>query len=189
MKSFILSRTPELHHGEGALKSIPSVLSPYSGHALLVTGERSFETSTAFTTVMDELSRRKFLVDHVKIGQEPSPAMIDAVVSGYTAQEAGVVIGLGGGSVLDAAKALAAMIPVGGSVVNYLEGIGTQTHPGIRLSFIALPTTSGTGSESTRNAVLSQVGEQGFKRSLRHLNFVADVAILDPASPCIARRT
>jgi alcohol dehydrogenase class IV len=72
------------------------------------------------------------------------------------------------------------MIPTGASVRDYLEGVGTKNHPGTRLPFIALPTTSGTGSEATRNAVLSEVGPKGFKRSLRHLNFVADTAILDP---------
>jgi alcohol dehydrogenase class IV len=130
---------------------------------------------------MDELVRRKFVVHHIKIGHEPSPAMIDSAVASCSERSPQVVIGLGGGSVLDAGKAIAAMIPLGESVTHYLEGVGTRQHPGVRLPFIALPTTSGTGSEATRNAVISEVGEQGFKRSLRHMNFVADSAILDPA--------
>ena len=67
--------------------------------------------------------------------------------------------------------------------MEYLEGVGTRLHPGIKKFFVAVPTTSGTGSESTANAVLSGSNARGgFKRSLRHENLVPDVAIVDPAS-------
>ena len=130
---------------------------------------------------MDEFSRRKFTVSHCIIDSEPSPSMVDAAVATFAEHSPEVVIALGGGSVVDGAKAISAMIPLRRSVRDYLEVIGTKTHPGTRLPFIALPTTSGTGSEATRNAVLSEVGTQGFKRSLRHVNFVPDIAILDPS--------
>jgi alcohol dehydrogenase class IV len=68
------------------------------------------------------------------------------------------------------------------SVLSYLEGVGKgPSHDGAKIPFVAVPTTAGTGSEATKNAVLSQVGRAGFKRSLRHDNFVPDVAVLDPA--------
>ncbi|HTF22214.1 MAG TPA: iron-containing alcohol dehydrogenase [Chryseolinea sp.] len=181
MKPYTFSRIPLLHHGEGMIKMITTSIADYSGSALLVTGNKSFETAPAYSYIVDEFSRRKFAINHCKIGREPSPAMIDEAVATFADHSPTVVVALGGGSVVDAAKAIAAMIPLREPVKDYLEGIGTRNHPGTRLPFIALPTTSGTGSEATRNAVLSEVGPQGFKRSLRHMNFVADIAILDPS--------
>lgn len=106
--------------------------------------------------------------------------MIDDAVVSHAPHQPELVIALGGGSVLDAGKAIAAMLPLREPVKLYLEGIGTKNHPGLTVPLVALPTTSGTGSEATRNAVLSEVGSEGFKRSLRHMNFVPHAAILDP---------
>jgi len=116
----------------------------------------------------------------VYIPGEPSPAIIDNVVNSYFRQKIDLVVGIGGGSVLDAGKAISAMMYKSDPVIEFLEGIGHKEHNGTKLPFIAVPTTSGTGSEATKNAVISQVGKDGFKRSLRHDNFVPDIALIDP---------
>jgi alcohol dehydrogenase class IV len=92
-----------------------------------------------------------------------------------------VVTGLGGGAVLDLAKALAGLIPATGHVLDHLEGAGQ----GLPLSqnplpFIAVPTTSGTGAEATKNAVID-VPAQRRKVSLRDDRMMALLAIVDPA--------
>jgi alcohol dehydrogenase class IV len=66
-------------------------------------------------------------------------------------------------------------------VADYLEDVGTKIHPGAKVPFVAVPTTAGTGCEATRNAVLSSVGSGGYKKSLRHDNFMPDAAVVDPA--------
>jgi alcohol dehydrogenase class IV len=92
-----------------------------------------------------------------------------------------VVIGIGGGSALDAAKAIAGLLRPGNSVMDHLEGVGPELpYGGPATPFIAVPTTAGTGSEATKNAVLSVQGPDGFKKSFRDEKLVADVALVDP---------
>jgi alcohol dehydrogenase class IV len=91
-----------------------------------------------------------------------------------------VVLAVGGGSAIDTGKAVSAMALCEEPVAGYLEGIGGKSHPGTKLPFVAVPTTAGTGSEATKNAVIRSVAH-GVKRSLRHDNFVPDAAIVDPS--------
>jgi alcohol dehydrogenase class IV len=89
------------------------------------------------------------------------------------------VVGIGGGSALDAAKAIAGLLRPGNSVIEHLEGSARNCPTADRqFPLIAVPTTAGTGSEATRNAVLSVPG--GFKKSFRDERLVAEWAIVDP---------
>jgi alcohol dehydrogenase len=92
-----------------------------------------------------------------------------------------VVVAIGGGSVLDTAKAVAGLLTAGNSVRDHLEGVGSELpYRGPSVPFVAVPTTAGTGSEATKNAVLSERGPRGFKKSFRDDALVAQVAIVDP---------
>lgn len=114
-------------------------------------------------------------------GGEPTLADLEAAILRTRPHRPDWVIAIGGGAVLDLGKALAAMLPAPGGVMDHLEGVGRglplQATP---LPFIALPTTSGTGAEVTKNAVIG-VPEQGRKVSLRDDRMIARVAIVDPA--------
>jgi len=106
---------------------------------------------------------------------------VDQAVAEFKGAGVGVVVGIGGGSALDAAKAIAGLLRVNQPVQNFLEGVGPELpYGGPAVPFVAVPTTAGTGSEATRNAVLSQRGPGGFKKSFRHEKLVAEVAVLDP---------
>jgi alcohol dehydrogenase len=107
--------------------------------------------------------------------------MIDEAVREFCNAGIEVVVGIGGGSVLDAAKAIAGLLPSGNSVLDHLEDVGRGLpYAGAALPFIAVPTTAGTGSEATKNAVLSEHGPQGYKKSFRHESLVARIAVIDP---------
>ena len=126
------------------------------------------------------LEKEKVSLDFERIGHEPSPEDIDRIVNKYRDLNLQAVVSAGGGSVLDAGKAVSAMLLLNEPVREYLEGVGTKMHPGIKVFFIAVPTTAGTGSECTANAVLSgSANGVAFKRSLRHENLVPDVAFVD----------
>ena len=92
-----------------------------------------------------------------------------------------MVLGIGGGSVMDAAKAIAGLLKPGNSVMDHLEGVGPELpYQGPSTPFIAVPTTAGTGSEATKNAVLSVPGKQGFKKSFRDEQLMPQYAVVDP---------
>jgi alcohol dehydrogenase class IV len=180
IRPFRFARVPLIIFHQGALSELPRIASGYGRKIILVTGNRSFISSASAGKMLDNLKKESIAFEIVPIAGEPSPEMIDEAVAKHRNFEANLVIAVGGGSVMDAGKAISAMLTVGGSVTDYLEDVGTLQHPGAKIPFIAVPTTSGTGSETTKNAVISRVGAGGFKKSLRHDNFVPEIAIVDP---------
>jgi alcohol dehydrogenase class IV len=181
INAFSFSSIPALHFGARKISVLPSVIKTFGMRILLVTGERSFTSSQHGHDLLQQLHASAIHVDLYTIPKEPTAEIIDDAVKLFHGSSHDVVVAIGGGSVLDAGKAIAAMLLLNESVKEYLEGVGSKpSHPGIKLPFIAVPTTSGTGSEATKNAVISSVGENGYKKSLRHNNFVPDVAIVDP---------
>ena len=180
VKPFRFSRLPLIYFGTGDIKVLPGLIRRYGNVIILVTAKGSFTESSYAVAMFESFRMEGIRFYQIVIPGEPSPEMIDAVSGRFRNESVDAVVAIGGGSVLDAGKAISAMIRVQGSVKEYLEGVGTREHPGTKLPFIALPTTSGTGSEATKNAVISQIGKEGFKKSLRHENFVPDIAIVDP---------
>lgn len=180
VKPFRLARVPKVIFRTGALDELADIAVCHGKNILLVTGAKSFAKSPRAEVLHQQMIAKGLILHNVKITGEPSPAVVDDAAERFRGEDINLVVSIGGGSVLDAGKAISAMLTVKGSVADYLEVVGTREHPGTKVPFIAVPTTSGTGSEATRNAVISQVGKDGFKRSLRHDNFVPDVALIDP---------
>jgi alcohol dehydrogenase len=180
VKSFSISRLPKLVFGPGSIKDLPAIAGEYGDRALLVVGGSSLKSSGRYEAIRASLVSSKFSLQEISIPGEPSPDAVDDAIRQLKGKAPHVVIAIGGGSVLDAGKAVSAMLAEEGSVWDYLEGVGTKKPSGKKAPFIAIPTTSGTGSEATKNAVFSVVGPGGFKKSIRHDNYVPDAAIVDP---------
>ncbi len=178
--SFNLIRTPKLVFGPGKLSGLPSLIAGRGSNVLVITGANSYKHNPPVQELFTRLERNNLHVHIENLANEPTPDDIDRITNRFGAGEIDLVISIGGGSVIDAGKAVSAMLKQRGNVKDYLEGVGTKSPSGEKLFFVAVPTTSGTGSESTSNAVITQIGANGFKRSLRHENFVPDLAIVDP---------
>ena len=181
MPPFEFARCPHIIFGSGSFGDLPHLAGGFGERVLVVTGAHSLQASGRWDLLKEGLDRRSVDFLHLPVKGEPSPQLVDDAALEFRGSGIDLVMAVGGGSVIDAGKAISAMLLEGGSVMDYLEGVGTGArHSGTKVPFIAVPTTAGTGSEATKNAVLSRVGSDGFKRSLRHDNFVPDMALIDP---------
>jgi alcohol dehydrogenase len=179
--TFSIARLPRIEFGAGALFKVTELLAQYGRHVLVVAGARSFTATGNWEHLQHEFSKYEIEWRLCRVEGEPSPASIDGAVRTYRDHPIDVVLGVGGGSALDAAKAIAGLLRVEHSVMDYLEGVGPELpYHGPAVPLIAVPTTAGTGSEATKNAVLSVQGPDGFKKSFRHEKLVAEYALVDP---------
>jgi len=157
--------------GEGTAAALPDLARTFGARPLVVTGA-SPERAAALVSAISALT-------HAVPG-EPTVEMVREGARRVRESGCDVVISLGGGSVIDAGKAIAVIATNGGEPLEFLEGVGrgkSITVPPI--PFIAVPTTAGTGSEVTRNAVLAST-EHGLKASLRSPLMLPQVALVDP---------
>lgn len=178
---FSIARLPRIEFGSGVIARLPSLAAGFGKRALLVTGAASLKASPAWPVIERGLHDAGMQWQTFTVSGEPSPQRVDDAVAQFREQNIDVVAGIGGGSVLDAAKAIAGLLRIGGSVMDYLEGVGPEKpYQGPAVPFIAVPTTAGTGSEATKNAVLSVAGKQGFKKSFRDDQLVPEYALVDP---------
>jgi alcohol dehydrogenase class IV len=186
---FSISRLPRIIYGNGRINEVPTLAANYGRTVLLVTGKRSFCTTPSWKAFIDSLEAKGMRWLHFIVSGEPSPMLVDGAASQFRDEAIDVVIAIGGGSVLDAAKAIAGLLPHGNSVMDHLEGVGKNIpYCGPSKPFIAVPTTAGTGSEATKNSVLSIQGPEGFKKSFRDECLVPEYAVIDPdllvSCPC-----
>ena len=158
--------------GAGTVRDVPAAAAEMGRRALLVT-RRSVDFKRA------GIAGEPFPI-HFPIHGEPTVDMVRQGTQLARDAACDLVIALGGGSTIDAAKAIAALLANGGDPLDYLEVVG-QAKPPILPSapFIAIPTTAGTGAEVTRNAVLRSP-EHRLKASLRSPHMLPRLAVVDP---------
>ena len=181
VRSFTFARTPKIYFGPGKFNDLGKITGEIGRRIIVVTGAHSLKLSNRWDALVQSLQENSIEYFHFSVKGEPSPDLVDTAVSEFRDKKVDVILAIGGGSVIDTGKAISAMLTQDTSVMDYLEEVGRgMVHDGNKIPFIAVPTTAGTGSEVTKNAVLSRVGADGFKKSLRHDNFVPDIAVIDP---------
>ncbi|MGC1376109.1 MAG: iron-containing alcohol dehydrogenase, partial [Anaerolineales bacterium] len=173
---FEFATSARILFGPGTLSEAAPTARSFGRRALLVAGK----SATRAAPLLEKLQAEGVTASLFHVDGEPS---VEAVVAGtQQARAAGceLVIGLGGGSALDAGKAIAALLANPGEIYDYLEVVGLgQALVNAPAAYIAIPTTSGTGSEATRNAVLTAT-KQKTKVSLRSASMLPRLAIVDP---------
>jgi alcohol dehydrogenase class IV len=159
----------------GAVLRLPALVAEFGSRVLVVTGRSPVRAEPLIAA----LQAPQFMVSLFACPGEPSVEDIRAAAA-LARAGCDVVVGFGGGSAIDAAKAIAAVAANSGDPLDYLEvvgrGRGFENPP---LPFIAVPTTAGTGAEVTRNAVLFSP-EHGMKASVRSPHMLAKLAVIDP---------
>lgn len=146
----------------------------------LITGAKSLRSSQYWRRMIETFDGLSVVWRDACIKNEPRDTDIDALTGEAVEFGADCILGIGGGSVLDCAKAVSAMCLHPLPVRYYLEGVGDRNPDAVKLPCIAVPTTAGTGSEATSNAVISGILPVRYKKSLRHPAFVPDAAVIDP---------
>jgi alcohol dehydrogenase class IV len=162
--------------GPGTLRQVGPLARGFGCRALVVIGRNPARAEP----LVEMLAAQGIAATLFRIQGEPTTDLARQGVAKAVEIAADLVIGFGGGSPLDAAKAIAALATNGGDPLDYMEVVGKGlplAKPS--LPMIAIPTTAGTGSEVTRNAVLASSGH-GVKASLRSLSMIPRIAIVDP---------
>ena len=162
--------------GAGALKDIGAIAREYGRRAFIVTG-RNRERAERLIGLLRaaEVEATTFAIAH-----EPATDDIERGVAAARSANCDFVIGFGGGSAIDAAKAISALLTNTAPLLDYLEVIGrSQPLRQPAAPCIAIPTTAGTGAEVTRNAVLASATHR-VKVSLRSHLMLPRVALVDP---------
>ena len=172
LSNFEFATATRILFGEGAIRDVPAAARAIGRRALFVTGG-SPDRASFLLAALEAAGVECILF---AVSAEPTLDLIRTAP-----RDADLVIAIGGGSVLDAGKALAAMLTNPGDPLDYLEVIGrAQPLRNAAAPCIAIPTTAGTGSEVTRNAVLASP-EHRVKASLRSAGMLPRLAVVDPA--------
>ncbi|MCW5981521.1 MAG: iron-containing alcohol dehydrogenase [Bryobacteraceae bacterium] len=162
--------------GPGSLREVAPAAAEMGRRALVVTG-RETRRAAALIKSLDSNSVSSFAFP---TPGEPDIDLVRDGVENARQERCDVVIAFGGGSAIDAAKAIAALLANPGDPLDYLEVVGKGNKlPAPSAPFIAVPTTAGTGSEVTRNAVLGSPAHK-VKASLRSPRMLARLAVVDP---------
>jgi len=173
---FTFSTADRIQFGNGVSRSVSNLLPKDAKRILVVTGS----TPERYRDIVQPLEKSGLESATLSVSKEPTIDSIADALGHARSFRPDVVLGIGGGSVVDSGKAIAALLQNEGELLDYLEVVGKGKpllHPSI--PYMAIPTTAGTGSEVTRNSVIG-VPERGVKVSLRSEHMIPRWAVVDP---------
>jgi len=186
MNSYTFFAPPQIVFGWGRRSEVGRLASTLGKRAWLVSGSPTLQRAGIVEAIAASMRAAGLSVEQsIAPSHEPEVADVDTLTNDWRGRGAApgdCVVAIGGGSTLDLAKAVAAMVTNrrGDSVIDYLEGVGKGyqiTEP--PLPMLAMPTTAGTGTEATKNAVISSY-DPPFKKSLRSDQMVPRIVLVDP---------
>jgi len=194
MQPFQFATASRIVFGAGRFDEIGKLAAEFGGAALVVSNADRSGKQGLMQRLSSLASAASVASEICWIQGEPEIADVDRSLAAARRLEADLVIGIGGGSAIDTAKAVAGLLTNGGECLDYMEVIG-HGRP-IREAaapWIAVPTTAGTGAEVTRNAVIGS-RERAYKASIRSPLLLPRVALVDPelgvrVSPEVTART
>ena len=173
---FEFATTSQIIFGPGTVSEIGELGANMGNRAFFITGKSADRAAP----LMDLLDRQRVQITQFSIAGEPTIDLVLAAVESARRAACEFVIGMGGGSVLDTGKVVAALLTNNGDLMDYLEVIGrAQPLSQKPAAYIAIPTTAGTGAEVTRNAVLDSPRHR-VKVSMRSPLMLPDLALVDP---------
>lgn len=177
---FSFATAGQIVFGTGTIDRLPEIAAPLGKKILVVCGAHP----TRIKPIIDALDQEQMETFTVSVAGEPKVADIEAAVACAKGEQVDLVIAIGGGSVLDAGKAIAILITNPGEPLDYMEVIGRgKSLDRPSCPCIAIPTTAGTGAEVTANAVIESP-QNRVKVSLRSPLMLPRVALIDPALTC-----
>ncbi|HEX2572226.1 MAG TPA: iron-containing alcohol dehydrogenase, partial [Polyangia bacterium] len=187
--NFAFRTATQVVFGRGEGSKVAAAVAPLGRRVFLVTGRSSLERAGALGTLAESLQKLGLDCERWGVAGEPDTPLADEGARRVRESRCDVVLAVGGGSVLDAGKAVAALATNPGAALDYIEEVGGgQPLARPPLPLVAVPTTAGSGSEVTRNTVL-RIPELQVKRSIRSDLLLPRVAIVDPALSATAPRS
>jgi alcohol dehydrogenase class IV len=177
-KKSLLKIPEQIVFGTHTIESLGDYVQGYGKNAVIVFGGTSLVKSGNHQRIRDLLNKKKIVVNEISgITHDPDEKTIKTAVDKINQINPDVIIGAGGGSVLDAAKAASIIAPNGGEVKDYWAG---KSFTRASIPYIAMPTTSGTGTEVTKNAVITNQ-DKTVKKSIRSEFMIPNIALVDPS--------
>lgn len=175
LPAFSFVSTGQIQFGCGTAQRLPEMVSAWGQRPLVVCGGHPDRHRERWA----ELRAAGLELELLSVAGEPTTEDAERATQIGRAHRADVIVGIGGGSALDLAKATAGLLGSGGDPLDYLEVVGRGQALESALPWVAVPTTAGTGAEVTKNSVLTS-RQHGVKVSLRSELLLAKVALIDP---------